>query len=896
MASVDAAVLDKITEALHQILTGRKPMTVSLPADHPDDEVRQVVTYVNRLGAEYSLLADVADALSRGHLDLEMPRGQMLVLQSLKNLQANLRHLTWKTQEIARGDFTQRVDFIGDFSEAFNRMTEQLRDAFEKIQQQAAELREARDAAEEATKAKSAFLANMSHEIRTPMNAVIGLAHLALKTDLTARQRDYVSKVHGAGISLLGIINDILDFSKIEAGKLDIEATDFRLDDVIASVCTVTSQKAQEKGLEFLVGVSQDIPSSLVGDPLRLGQIITNLVNNAVKFTECGEIRVRAELLERTGEKVQLKFSVRDTGLGMTPEQAAKLFQPFTQADMSTTRKHGGTGLGLTICRRLVELMGGRIWLESAPGEGSTFSFTVWLGVGSEVRDARVVPEALGSLRALVVDDNAAAREILVDALGGVSRSVDAVATGPEAVAAVRQHDATDPYDVVFMDWRMPGMDGIEATRLIRQDEGIRRQPAVVMVTAFGREEVREEAERLRVDGFLVKPVTRSMIVDALVGVFAPSEAQARHAGAGAEEQSVRLTGARILLAEDNEINQQIAVELLEGVGAGVTVAGNGREAVEKLAASPAGFDLVLMDVQMPEMDGYDATAKIRADARFTELPILAMTAHATAEERDRCLAAGMNGHISKPIDPAALFETVRRFCQPPPLAPSPSSSSAAERAPDRRAMGSPEDIPLVEGLDARDGLARLAGNRKLYLKLLRQFIEQQGPAAGQISAALTQGDTALAERLAHTVKGVAGNLGSRKVQEAAARLEKTIAAGAPSAGLTPALQEFSLILQELVGRLRAALPPPPSPPVPAAAAAPVDPEQTRRVLQQMIGYLDNFDPAAGDCLEANRETLRALLGEEIFGGFEQEVGGFAFAEALARLREFATKKGLFPS
>jgi len=315
--------------------------------------------------------------LSRGHLDLEVPKGQMIVLQSLKNLHANLRHLTWKTQEIARGDFTQRVDFIGDFSVAFNSMTDQLRGAFEKIRLQAAELAVAKDAAEEATKAKSAFLANMSHEIRTPMNAVIGLAHLALKTDLTPKQRDYVSKVHNAGISLLGVINDILDFSKIEAGKLDIESTEFRLDDVVESVTTVTGQKANEKGLEFLVAVSQDIPQSLVGDPLRMGQIITNLVNNAIKFTERGEVEVQAELLERTGDKVCVKFSVRDTGLGMTPEQAAKLFQPFTQADASTTRKHGGTGLGLTICRRLVELMGGQIWLESEPGEGSEFLVTL---------------------------------------------------------------------------------------------------------------------------------------------------------------------------------------------------------------------------------------------------------------------------------------------------------------------------------------------------------------------------------------------------------------------------------------------------------------------------------------------------------------------------------------
>jgi signal transduction histidine kinase/ActR/RegA family two-component response regulator len=385
----------------------------------------------------------------------------------------------------------------------------------------AEELREAKAKAEEATQMKSMFLANMSHEIRTPMNAIIGLSHLALKTPLNAKQRDYLSKVHNAGTSLLAVINDILDFSKIEAGKLDLETTDFKLDEVIGSVTTLTAQKAHEKGLEFLAHVAPGIPEHLLGDPLRLGQILTNFVNNAVKFTEHGEIRLDIEQLERTGEKVQLKFSVRDSGIGMTREQAARLFQPFTQADMSTTRKHGGTGLGLTICRRLVELMGGRIWLDSEPGVGSTFFFTVWLGVSDAKSSGKLVPERLARLRVLIVDDNPAAREILQEPLSTLASQVDAVASGKEAIAAIQEHDSAAPYDVVFMDWRMPGMDGLQASRHIKSDETLSRPPAIVLVTAFGREEVREEAERLHLDGFLVKPVTRSMIVDTLVNVFA---------------------------------------------------------------------------------------------------------------------------------------------------------------------------------------------------------------------------------------------------------------------------------------------------------------------------------------------------------------------------------------
>jgi two-component system sensor histidine kinase/response regulator len=732
------------------------------------------------------------------------------------------------------------------------------------------ELREAKRKAEEATELKTMFLANMSHEIRTPMNAIIGLSHLALKTPLNAKQRDYISKVHNAGTSLLGIINDILDFSKVEAGKLDIESITFKLDDVINSVTMVTGQKATDKGLEFLAHISSDIPPVLVGDPLRLGQIVTNLVNNAIKFTDRGEVHLRAELVERTGEKLQLRISVRDTGSGMTKEQADRLFQPFSQADMSTTRKHGGTGLGLSISRRLVELMGGGIWVESEPGVGSTFSFTVWLGFRDE-KTRTVIPERITKLRTLIVDDNSAARTIMEDMLRDTVSSTDQAASAAEAMDALRQCDADLPYHVVFMDWRMPVMDGLQAARVIKGDLALTQPPAIIMVTAFGRDEVREEAEQLGLDGFLVKPVTRSMIIDTLTAVFADPDTQSAQIAAAVGD-TVTLDGMRILLAEDNPINQQIVVELVESAGARIVVTNNGQEAVDRLRSGPAPqeFDVVLMDLQMPVMDGHQATATIRADPRFASLPIVAMTAHATFEERQRCLASGMNEHLAKPIDPALLIETMRRFRK---------RVTTAHPA---------NDVPSIAGLDTADGIRRVGGNRALYLKLLRQFAESQGSAVHRMLEALASGDREGLERVAHTVKGVAGNIGAASVQMAAAAVESLVRGPAPETAIRSAVAELAAALNPMVAQLSAALGAPEALVAPAAIApdgsSRVDQEHTRKVASQVKQLLLDADPDAIDLIKANQGELRSAFEAAAWERFLRHVAAFAFTEAVVEL------------
>ncbi|MFZ3174866.1 MAG: response regulator [Thiobacillus sp.] len=756
------------------------------------------------------------------------------------------------------------------------------------VAERTAELFAAKEEAERLSRVKSDFLANMSHEIRTPMNAVLGMLYLASKGELPPALRNHLSKAQGAARSLLGIINDILDISKIEAGKLEIESVEFSLDAVLEQLTDAVGYQAENKGIEFLIRYDVAIPSRLLGDPLRLGQVLLNLCGNAVKFTERGEIELALRCLDVTATALTLQICVRDSGIGMTPEMQGKLFEKFTQADQSTTRRFGGTGLGLAISKNLVELMGGHIWVEdSQPGKGTTLCFTVQLKIAqqAEARRNEMAEQAgplLKGIRVLVVDDNDVSREILAEMLRYFQLDVTTSANGPAALT-VLESAADKPFDLVLMDWRMPGMNGDQTAQRIHRDPAIQRQPRVVMVTAGGREDVIRLAKQAGVDGYIIKPVSPSTLLDTILSVLGRGRvlgADDPRCGSKPDRAiSGQLAGARLLLVEDNDINREFASELLRGEGIEVDEAMNGQEAVEMVQKHD--YDAVLMDIQMPVMDGLAAARKIRALAQtpggehFATLPIIAMTALAMAQDAERSQAAGMNDHIIKPVAPERLMAVLAKWLRLPVK----HGRSTVAISPALQAEEFPTELRALSSLDAREGVRRIGGKVGAYCKQLRRFRERYANAVGELQRLVAQSSVQQAEAYCHALKGVTGNIGATALYEKVAQIDAQL-----KQGILPdpaALEDMRTLLQAVMRDIDSLA----ATAAPLPAAVPLDPVLLFECLARLGRALDNDLGAAESLLlELCAGVAGSPLEPEI-ASIAALVDVFAIDEARAQLR-----------